>query len=846
MQQDSTTNTLSTPDQLDSKNSGRVIENELQPHAEAKSTTVDIDDGNPTPITSDEVDAIEQKAGTGPVEPVLNSAPIPSNASFEVREPANETDTAADNARQTEGYSDSDEVLIANVATQFENAEDLEKKAGEQSGGDDETSQKNGGDNDDSDENSHCEQSDDGGEISDLESEKPESDKAPGKAVSENGDDEKDPDIVVKYVPPSHIKRIVSETDDYMEQQFNARKITLAIKLPEDDALATIQRRLDEIGDMVTPRQERGSTMLDELDEPIRKYVLELTSQSTATFTKLRRKGWKVRHKFKYAIRMALFAVRFMDAAKRYIQTKKKPGRNDAAIKSDEIEDEGSLNATFNKNAPGKSSIHLDLQIYLTTRPEYRDAEYLKRIVWVLRTTKAFTMFSTEMEEEMARRVAYERYDNGRVIAYQGKPPDRFYYILSGRVNMLRQYKLQTGEVSKSMGFLNKGKITDTEEMEKQWNRESNLICKGPVEVLLVDKKDYFFLQNTDAGPPIDFLRTVDLFREFPCEEFLNHPEAIEFKYYGPNKQVVKDTNTRNWLYVVKSGVCKCVRRQEVVDVTQDKRLSSKQRLEKLGCAKGYSHADAMLETKLKRTIERGQKNFTLPEIPTSRRTSVVHQSKEATPSVVTMTDHESETVGSMLDGSEMGDETEHVDEVTGSTKKKFHRASVSIELPPLALAGSKERQSLVNNRQGRSMFMTQRARTETQIARKRRQFLDDEMEETPLRRAYLQLDLLKAGDMIGLNDISGLSRARRSGVSVWSDGAEIIKINKRFFRQHAGTVTMLKLETMNREYVSEADAMQNLEEQETWHQYKTILMKKLSKHGRIAKDQAKPPALSI
>ncbi|XP_077983862.1 uncharacterized protein LOC144438626 isoform X2 [Glandiceps talaboti] len=612
----------------------------------------------------------------------------------------------------------------------------------------------------------------------------------------------------------------------------------------EEDAMTTIQRRLDEISDMVTPRQEKGATLIDELDEPLRTYVLELTAQSPSTFTKTRRKGWKTRQKFKYAIRMSLFAVRFMDAAKRYIQTKKKPGKNDAPIKSDEIEDETGMgiNAALNKNNTSKSSINVDLQIYLTTRPEFREPEVLKRIIWVLRTTKAFTMFSTEMEEEMARRVGYERYDGGRVIAYQGKTADRFYYILSGRVNMLRQYKLQTGEVTKSMGVLSKGKISDTEEMEKQWKRESNLVCKGPVEVLLIDKKDYFFLQNTDAGPPIEFLRTIDLFREFPCEEFLNHPEAIEFKYYGPNKQVVKDTNTRNWIYIVKSGRCKCVRRQDVVDVTQDKRLSSKQRLEKLGCAKGYSHADAMLETKMKRIIERGKKNFTLPEVQSSsRRTSMVSQSQEASSTIMnSMTSETSSIHESTHKDSELGEEEEidQVDAMKGPNTKKYQRTSISIELPPLAAAGSKERHMLVAAaRQRRGMFMTQRARTEPHIMRRRRPLLDDDDEETPLRRAYLQLDLLKSGDMIGLNDLSGLTRARRSGVSVWSDGAEIIKVNKRFFRQHAGTVTMLKLETMNKEYVTEEDAMQNLEEQETWDQYKTILMKKLSQYSRLGKN---------
>ena len=35
------------------------------------------------------------------------------------------------------------------------------------------------------------------------------------------------------------------------------------------------------------------------------------------------------------------------------------------------------------------------------------------------------------------------------------------------------------------------------------------------------------------SGLPLEFLRTVDIFSEFPVEQFEDEPDAISCKYYG-------------------------------------------------------------------------------------------------------------------------------------------------------------------------------------------------------------------------------------------------------------------------------------------------------------------------
>ncbi|CAG2221691.1 unnamed protein product [Mytilus edulis] len=118
---------------------------------------------------------------------------------------------------------------------------------------------------------------------------------------------------------------------------------------------------------------------------------------------------------------------------------------------------------------------------------------------------------------------------------------------------------------------------------------------------------------------------------------------------------------------------------------------------------------------------------------------------------------------------------------------------------------------------------------------------------DTQSRRAYLQLDLLRSGDIFGLDSVArrfqglpevpveeGLEHlhptmaSEPKGVSLVSDGAEVIRISKRFFLLHAKNNTMLRVETMHREYMNPEEARDSLYTAETWNQYKSEIMKRM------------------
>ncbi|XP_022103052.1 uncharacterized protein LOC110985908 isoform X2 [Acanthaster planci] len=641
-------------------------------------------------------------------------------------------------------------------------------------------------------------------------------------------------------------------------------------KLKEEDAIETIKRRLEEIGGMMTSRRPRVvENSMDRMATPLREHVKRLSAITPKTYRRLRLKdkgSLKVNavYKFRYASTMVRIISRRCRAGKKYLpleSSSDNPESNpevNAALKTSKEAELKKLNSV----ATMKTSIGWDLQMNLTTQPQYRTAEQLKHILYMIHAHKAFTIFSSDCETELARCLSYERYDDGRIIACQGRPPDRFYYVVSGKVNLVREYELQTGTMTKSLGFLKKGSFSDREELEKQWNRQSSLICQGPVEVLLLNKEDFFNLQNTHAGPPIEFLRSQYLFSEFPCHLFSQHHEAIECKFYSPERLVARDSNSTRWIFVIKSGTCKCIRRQFVADVKSDKKFSKKKGLDKLGCVKQPSHADAMIGAGLKKLVEEGQHNFdhdlemskiqlveeanmvgspyvgtlgisTKDTPPTrglrSRLTSHLRlRSSQATPPEIgaSAADKFPRTPGDM--GFNFQDSLLVKDYAARRRFQSPHRSIHSFHgspalLPPL----SSVMDPPIDNSSG--CFLSP-------FDRPKRKFTHQPVAihaTTPSaqRRAYIQLDGLVSGDIFGLNDVAFTASSEPSGVSVVSEGAEIIKINKRFFRTHAGVVTLLKLDTLVREFMSEEDASENLERQETWLRYKSTLMERLAQH---------------
>ena len=55
----------------------------------------------------------------------------------------------------------------------------------------------------------------------------------------------------------------------------------------------------------------------------------------------------------------------------------------------------------------------------------------------------------------------HSRFENGRIIANENDEAQRLYYILSGKIKLVKKFELSGGDLFKIIGILNKGEATD-------------------------------------------------------------------------------------------------------------------------------------------------------------------------------------------------------------------------------------------------------------------------------------------------------------------------------------------------------------------------------------------------
>ncbi|XP_033742595.1 uncharacterized protein LOC117329022 isoform X2 [Pecten maximus] len=685
--------------------------------------------------------------------------------------------------------------------------------------------------------------------------------------------------------------------------EFNTQSKKLRVSLPEEDPVEMMENRMEEVRGMMRPKAELGH-FLEKIDPAQRATIMKVAQMDVGAIKKQRfKRGMKAIEKFKHAVELVLILARACISRRKYY----KEVKPDTALAVKRLKQKGNRE----DKDTSRSSLAFDMQLAFSTEPNYRSKSDIKKIIWVLRATKAFKqLFPVEVEADLARCVAYERYDSNRIIALQERDPERFYYIMSGKVQKVQEYRLSSGLVTRSEGYIEKGTTTDAHELEMSWQREHHLVSRGQVEVLIIHRDDFLRLRNRTLGPPIDFLRKLDLFLEFPCDVFKTSPDSIHLKYYGQDVTIVEDTNRTPWIHIVKSGRVRVVRIQSVIDVETDRKFMS-QSMEELGCGRSFSHAQAMIGSLMSQRKMKALSgsNLSLPEINTpevsnpfvssmgfSRSSSNSHGRKNSTfaegmgilsnitkrhkPSVSTVPlqspmeqdELKTETIENAATGRQLSNKRKAkyvkppivVEQgVDNPSSGRGSRADITpdTELPDILITNGHD--SPIKKSDKRTSFppisnSTERPHTNgelhphgTYLTREMTEFdpvyARKATKEIKLRPAYLQLDVLNPGDIFGLDAISKKfhSQLRRpgeqglehlqpptaseaKGVILVSDGAEVIEISKRFFLEHAQNNTMLRVETMQREYMNNDEAKDILYTKETWDQYKSVLMRRL------------------
>ncbi|XP_055895018.1 uncharacterized protein LOC106065948 isoform X2 [Biomphalaria glabrata] len=622
-------------------------------------------------------------------------------------------------------------------------------------------------------------------------------------------------------------------------KRFERTKKQLTIHLPDEDPMEGINNRLEEINSMVKPKIQLLD-FLGNFNKEQKERVLNMSRMDSMTMKQERRKLWKSTDYLRHIFKMVYVVTCAANASRRYFYPED-PEAGPSIMRKQRM--------LHRRRSPGavKSNLSFELQDTLMTSPKYRTDEQMKKILWLLKTTKAFqNLFPDEMIVELARVVAYERYDHNRHIAYQGRSPELFYFVITGRIHKLREYKLPSGCLNKLIGVMQKGDMSDADEFEHQ--RQEHLVASGSVEVLILSKPDYSRLLHTTQGLPVEFLLSIDLFKEFPADVFESNASSITYQYYSHNKIICPDVNKTPWLHVVKSGRVKLVRRQYVLDTGSD--LLFQEDKDEPGLGRTFSHARAMLgnldsQRRLRNvnlSLSQLMRQRRKPREINTKRVNVLESTEgsfELTPADVGTTDllveePESDTV--------MKPEREFTLPTIVVNAPDFKASRLMS--PEIKLKGPWSKRSQLSARGEMNQtthflpdiqsndfpraFLTRDKTTFTDVSPVR-PLKKRQKKDVQLRKTCVQLDLLKPGDVFNYGSaVQPELTADETTLSLISDGAEVIRISKRFFLRHARNNTMLRVEIMQRSYLSPEETKQVLYTKDSWCQYKESLMKRL------------------
>ncbi|XP_033631800.1 cyclic nucleotide-binding domain-containing protein 2-like [Asterias rubens] len=428
----------------------------------------------------------------------------------------------------------------------------------------------------------------------------------------------------------------------------------------------------------------------------------------------------------------------------------------------------------------------------LTQYPSERSAEDMHMVLMALKNAvQAFGEFPIKMQESITRVGWYESFNAKRVIIRQGQTAESFYLILSGTavVTVSSPDPVTSEPNIQTVAFLKRGNSFGELALMHHANRNATVSCKDSVELLSIDREDFtdIFMHRNEGVEPdfIRYLRTVDELKDWPVHR-LPHDDASTclFTYFRRGVVICKDSNNSDWIYVIKTGTCRVL-----------KKLRAPKRLFK-------ARADLI------------DVFYSVPQIDK-------YNNRVASPP---------------YDGRRY---CRTLPERKLEFHKEFRRPSKYTKLPNINQTARTESAVLSE---------TPINESPTDMVDKVQDHIDliqDKLEQTrfePLecatpstdKKIFIQVQKLIEKDTFGLKPLVFGQTEGAPSVTLISEGAECVVISKRFFLHHLSEKHRKSLGKTLRPYPSDEKLQEQLQEQTDWDEFKCHMMQRLiDTHGK-------------
>ncbi|XP_038055388.1 cyclic nucleotide-binding domain-containing protein 2-like [Patiria miniata] len=223
--------------------------------------------------------------------------------------------------------------------------------------------------------------------------------------------------------------------------------------------------------------------------------------------------------------------------------------------------------AVFKVKKEGQLST--EVKRILTKYPSERTAEEVHLALVALKNAvQAFGEFPIKMQESLAMVGWYESFDAKRIIIRQGHKAESFYLMLSGTsVVTISSPDPVTSEPNvRTVAFLKRGNSFGELALMHHSTRQATVFCKDTVELLSIGREDFteIFMHRSEGVEPdfIRYLRTIEELKGWPVHRLPHDkPSVCLFTYFRRGVVICKDSNKSDWIYVVKTGTCRVLKK---------------------------------------------------------------------------------------------------------------------------------------------------------------------------------------------------------------------------------------------------------------------------------------------
>ncbi|XP_063433530.1 uncharacterized protein LOC134715341 [Mytilus trossulus] len=482
----------------------------------------------------------------------------------------------------------------------------------------------------------------------------------------------------------------------------------------------------------------------------------------------------------------------------------------------------------------------------LMKSPHQRTDEEVFRAQIALGNIKDIAQYPFRMQREIAKFGEYESFGGRRFILRQGHPPSASYFVLSGEMFELiyetSDAKPKLGQsIVKGDEFGEKAIVDDT-------LRECTVITKEPTELLSLKKKHFRRIFMLGGGLCVldseqkQFLRRLPYMKGFPIDKLEENSEKVKTQYFKKGDMITDDTRYFPWLILVKTGsvfiykrLKKIVplhnnRKEPVPHVTDQKKKpesqSSLTRRQMLNDIHIPVRTNVEIDPNVVEEKPGQPKKFIHP--------SDRHCSKDSTDRLPDKQNQDTEnnkySFHSIQDQLLKRTTPPHFEPLRSATS----RGSISSGLTGVELTTNNvqlgDGQKSIHENDDDDFWGKARSKADRQHA---------EDSNTDI----VHVHTITNGQIFGLDDIMVDKRTeQRQSFSVFSGGADVIFIDKYFFKENMTERFRTKLVKYFCPYPSDEELQEKLQTEVDWNEYRVRTLNNtlflLEKESRLRKSQ--------